>query len=119
MTLRIPAYRHEWFLTGVVPLVNDLDVHQGDRVRLTQEAVAAGPGGAGVGGMGVVVEKVEGEQQRQQQQGRHRRRRVRTAVQIGKPHNCKGGSVPVLMGPPWFMRGPASMTTARQDTWDS
>ncbi len=30
-----------WRLTGIVPLVNDLDVHRGDRVRLTHEAAAA------------------------------------------------------------------------------
>ncbi len=42
----------------MVPLVNDLDVHAGDVVRLTREEVAGA--GAAAGGMGVVVEKVAG-----------------------------------------------------------
>ncbi len=79
-----------WRLYGIVPLANDLSVYRGDRVRLTQEAVAAAAaaaagGGAVGGGMGVVVEKVAGQQQQQgqQQQGQHRRRHVRIATHIG------------------------------------
>ncbi len=73
------GYRLEWRLTHLVPLVNDLGVFKGDRVRLTREAVAAG--GTAAGGMGVVVEKAAGQQQ--QGQGQHRRRHVRTTVHIG------------------------------------
>ncbi len=74
----------KWYLTGLVPLLNDLDVHQGDRVRLTREPVAgAGPGAAAAAdGMSVVVEVVAAGQQ---QQGQHRRRHIRTAVRIGMP----------------------------------
>ncbi len=83
VTLYISAYGR-WRLHAIVPLANDLDVHRGDRVRLTREEVAAGPGGDVVGaGMGVVVEKVAGQQQGQQQQEWHRRRHARTAVHIG------------------------------------
>ncbi len=78
-----------WRLTGIMPLVNDLDVHRGDRVRLTREAVAAAASGGAADGseLGVVVQKAAGLQQEQQgQQQQHRRRHVRTAVHIGMPH---------------------------------
>ncbi len=73
-----------WWLGGVFPLLNDLDVHKGDRVRMTREQIAAAGRGAAAEACvtGVVVEKVAG----QQQQGQHRRRHVRTAVHIGKLH---------------------------------
>ncbi len=93
--LHVDQRRREWWLSGIVPLVNHLDVHKGDRVRLTREVVAAA--GAAAGGMGVVVEKVAGEQQQQgQQEGlqQHRRRHVRTAMHIGTPK-------PIMVRPHW------------------
>lgn len=86
MTLLQTAGRcRRWMLSGLVDLAQDLGLHTGDKVQLTQEAVAAG------GGMGVVVEKVEADQQQQQQQEgqqgqgqRRRRRRVRTVIPAGK-----------------------------------
>ncbi len=90
VTLHVRQQRG-WWLGGVLALLSDLDVHKGDRVRLTREEVAAaGPGGAAAGAvMGVVVTKVAVPQEQRQQQGRQekqhrrRRRRVRTAVHIG------------------------------------
>ncbi len=77
-----------WRLSGIVTLLNDLDVHKGDRVRLTREEVAAAAGlGAAAGTvMGVVTDKVAGQQEgrdQQEAQQQHHRRHVRTAVHIG------------------------------------
>ncbi len=79
--LNIAASRG-WRLTGIVPLVNHLGMHGGDRVRLTREEGAAAGGGAAAGCMVVVVEKVAGGKGPQGQRY-HRRRHVRTAIRIG------------------------------------
>lgn len=75
-----------WRLIGTVSLLNELDVHGGDSVRLTREQVAAAGCGAVAAGAGlaVVVEKVAGQQQ-QQSQVPHHRRHVRTVEPVGKP----------------------------------
>ncbi len=98
VTLSIIA--RNWRLSGIVPLVNAMNIYRGDRVRPTQEEVVT------AGGMGVVVEKVAGQQQGQPGQGQqqqHRRRHVRTAVHIGTPK-----TVTVMLN--WHVRsghGPA------------